>query len=400
MRKLLAIFCLSWLCLPAVAVGAIEIKLTYKLDGIQHTDSLMLGIAGKQAPEYDRRGEASSASVGDFEWSFSSSSGLNYRLGISYGHSTFRIGRYIGSGRITYFPVSSPDNSRLQFGDSYEMDTSVEAYTELAGRLTDIRVSSTPWEGKKITNMTKGDITVGYGTWNDPKVTIPKGKAMIISAPITRFLDANWNTGWEVRSEQDWATVFTPFTYESFSFDLPFIANMLIYEPSEKPTIHPLKGALVYGDMGADSGGKILYGSNGQPLYAVPTIVTTNIMMATWWDFSHDDWGESPQALINNEVVCMAHATTHIISHNINAHDMEVYGNTGRVDFTMTLIPQEGYPGGACTMRCWGEMYGASEAGYTAAPAGHKAEVSAGTKTATFKLTINTKTGDWAVSPS
>lgn len=159
---------------------------------------------------------------------------------------------------------------------------------------------------------------------------------------------------------------------------------------------------IVYADMDAIRKDYPIYATNNMPIYAGTVVVNTNIQLMTWWDFDLDDWGGSPQAMINGEVVCGAHSTTHIISYTINANELRVSEMSGKgyCYFTMSQIPQSGYSGGACTMRCWDTKAGGGTSGYAAASDDHKAEVSAGLGIARFKLTVNIRTGKWKVEPN
>lgn len=154
---------------------------------------------------------------------------------------------------------------------------------------------------------------------------------------------------------------------------------------------------LVFGDMKSSNADKLLYANNNALIYADGKLLATNINLVTWWDFNHDLWGGSPVAMINGNVVCSGHSTTHIIGYSVSTEGMKVYGGKGYVDFTMTQTPQSGYSGGACTMRCWGTDYGSSTSGYSNAPDKHRAEVSAGLGVAKFRLTIDVLTGEWDV---
>ena len=159
---------------------------------------------------------------------------------------------------------------------------------------------------------------------------------------------------------------------------------------------------IVYADMEASRKDYPVYSTNNMPIYAGTVVITTNIQLMTWWDFDQDAWGSSPQAMINGEVVCSGHSTSHIVAYTVNANELhvsEMSGN-GYCYFTMSQTPESGYSGGACTMRCWDKNAGGDTSGYAAASDDHKAEVSAGLGTARFKLTVNILTGQWKVEPN
>lgn len=158
---------------------------------------------------------------------------------------------------------------------------------------------------------------------------------------------------------------------------------------------------LLFADI-ATSSGNLAYSTNGMPLYASSVRIATNIQLNTWWEFSTADWGNSPNALLNDSVVCKGHSSSHIIPYSVNADGIRASGSTGiaHVYFTMSQTPQENYPGGSCVMRCWDAAGGADASGYANTLAGHKAEVSAGSGVARFRLSINTLTGEWKVEPN
>ena len=154
----------------------------------------------------------------------------------------------------------------------------------------------------------------------------------------------------------------------------------------------------IYADLKSENAGAILFGRSGSPLYG-PYFSATNFTLMTWWDFDQEQWGWSPDAYINDRCVCSGHSTDHIIDYEIDPSVYQVsFSNPGSFMFTMSQTPSSGKTGGSCVMRCWGRYYGADISGYEKAPAAHKAEVSAGTGTATFRVTINADY-TWKVEP-
>ena len=206
-------------------------------------------------------------------------------------------------------------------------------------------------------------------------------------------------------------TELTPHDYASYGqsgkyynngyYTLGYTGNIRISDGTSAPTNAPFE-TLVFGDMVTANEDKVLYAANDMPVRSAIVSMTTNIQLQTWWDFSHSDWGGSPKAMINGEVVCDGHSTSHIIAYTVNANNVRVNEMTGKgyVYFTMSQTPQSGYSGGSCTMRCWDASLGSSTSAYANAPADHKAEVSAGTGVARFKMTINIFTGTWKVEPN
>lgn len=159
----------------------------------------------------------------------------------------------------------------------------------------------------------------------------------------------------------------------------------------------------------SDESPAVLHGVEGLPLRSKLHISSTNLLLVAWWDFSHDVWGASPRAYVNGLLWCPAHSTSHIFYHPIAANDFEFDDLTGEgdVELSLSLTPEEGFSGGACTMRVWDNDSGDYEAMdllhkadyYEAAHPLHRAEVAAGTETAKFKVTVNIYKGTWKVEP-
>lgn len=192
------------------------------------------------------------------------------------------------------------------------------------------------------------------------------------------------------------AELETP-SYADGAYALGYTGNIRISTATLMPTNAPNE-PLVYGDMADANADGLLFAADGAPIYSSVVEVSTNIALATWWDFGTGEWGSSPKAIINGEVVCSAHSTSHMIPYTVNGGSLKINEVLGyaTVYFTMSQTPADGYSGGACTMRCWDANMERSADGYAATPDVHKAEVSAGTGTARFKLTIYT-TGVWKV---
>jgi len=192
--------------------------------------------------------------------------------------------------------------------------------------------------------------------------------------------------------------------YHNGCYTLRYTGNIRIRDNTSTSTFTPPNApdeTLVFGDMKTANEDKVLYAENDMPIRSAIVNMTTNIQLMTWWDFDHGAWG-SPKAMINGEVVCDGHSTDHIIAYTVNANSLKVNGISGKgyVYFTMSQTPGSGYSGGSCTMRCWDASLGSSTSAYANAPADHKAEVSAGTGEARFKMTINFYTGTWKVEPN
>lgn len=154
---------------------------------------------------------------------------------------------------------------------------------------------------------------------------------------------------------------------------------------------------LVFGDYVAANENKLLFAKNSMPIYANGHVISTNIYLYTWWDFTQEEWG-GPKAYINDTCVCGGHSTDHIIAYSVSSEGMTVYGGKAVVDFTMTLFPDGGKSGGACIFKCWDQSAGGEKSGYEAAAATKKAAISGGVGTvAAFRITLDLVTGVWSV---
>ena len=389
MKRFILLMSFAMVARFCVAVGTVEIVLSYKFDGISHTDRLVLGVGGRQDVEYDNSSE--SYSVGNFEWSIPTTSGIDWRFGTERGYNTYRIGRKSGSFWYRYPPTEGgSDGGRLSFGETYQLDVSGDTYA--SEHLADVFVSSSELVGKKITNMTDVDITYGVGVVG-AKPIIPKGSAVFVKDVIARFgaLDSSW----EIHSEQDWETTFTPITSTGstfVSYDFPHFVNLVIYKPTTPPAIHTVAGALVYADMKDSTGNNLLYGASGQPLYSAKDIID-NFRVMTEWLFDSSDNGNTT-VWINGELVCGNHTIDHIIPYVISASDNWRYDkatNCYQIDFTMQLQSQTGQTGYSVEQRCWIIDYDS----YDDAPADKRASASVTVgDVSSFRATINRSTGE------
>lgn len=228
-------------------------------------------------------------------------------------------------------------------------------------------------------------------------VLIPAGRTASLKLPIylktpeidgVKFYDLD--SGVELETPVYWNGAYAP----------GYTGNIRISTATLTPTNAPDE-KLVYGDMAAENADRLLYATNGEPIYSSVVIIRTNITVNTWWDFAAADWGARPAAKINDSVVCSSHVTSHLIPYTVNTKDLRtnILGY-GVVYFTMSMTPQTGFGGGACVMRCWDSSVANTVDGYADTPVDHKAEVSAGTGVAKFKMTIWQATGKWSVEPT
>lgn len=241
-----------------------------------------------------------------------------------------------------------------------------------------------------IMNDTAEDRTVS-------DVLIPAGHTTSLKFPI--YLKTPEIDGVKFYDLDSGVELKTP-DYWNGAYALGYTGNIRISTATLTPTNAPDE-KLVYGDMAAENADRLLYATNDAPIYSSIVTISTNITVNTWWDFAGTDWGSCPVAKINDRDVCSSHSTGHIIPHTVNTKDLRtnIYGY-GVVYFTMSMTPQTGFDGGACVMRCWDSSMPRTAEGYADAPVGHKAEVSAGTGVAKFKMTIWLATGRWKVEPA
>lgn len=235
-------------------------------------------------------------------------------------------------------------------------------------------------------------------------VLIPDGKSARLLFPLylvmeelpnAKFYDLD--TGEEITPTHTGDVMETAVYYRNGAYCLNWGGDFRI--SCDRPTRNATTNDVpIYADLKSEHAGAILFGRSGSPLYG-PYSSVTNFTLMTWWDFDQGQWGSSPQAYINDVCVCSSHSTGHIIDYEIDPSVFQVsFSNPGSFTFTMSQTPQSGKSGGSCVMRCWGRYYGADASGYEKAPVAHKAEVSAGTDVATFRVTINADY-TWKVEP-
>lgn len=373
------------------AIGTMYVTLSYKWDGVAKQDTLVLGVGGKQKPDYDNTGASASYTIGTWDYSFNSAAGLDLRFGISPGHSGFTVGRQEGARSCYKYLRSGSSERWMKFGRAYELDISRDY--SITNRLTDVIITTTPYYGKKITNMTGGDIKLGLGWRGDPQTVVPNNSAVIDPNVITTFAYANYGTTWEAHSEQDWSEKFTPFAYSTIRMELPQLANIVLYKP-QKPAVHELVGALVFGDMSASSNSNILYGASGYPLYSINSIWDSIGSAKIWteWVFEQNEIPD-PTAYINDVEKCPGHSTGHIIDYHVASSDNWKYdaaNNTITITFTMRLNGESEVSSPSVVQRCWLSAYDT----YDNAPDGARASISGVLgDTATFRITQNLITG-------
>lgn len=226
-------------------------------------------------------------------------------------------------------------------------------------------------------------------------VTIGAGKGVRLKFPFfLRMAEVSGLAFYDLKTGEQFTCDYRNGAYQTmWTGDFRFTDNTRWHPPTNQNT-------LVYADIkGGEEKGKILYGKNGEPVYRGIVHYSTNITLYTWWDFSSQDWGDGPQAYINDECVCSGHSTTHIVDYTVYTGDLEISTTTGEgsVTFTMWQIPESGYSGGPCIMRCWETAAGGGTEGYGKASADHKGEISAGTGVATFKIVVNIYQNTWKI---
>lgn len=179
----------------------------------------------------------------------------------------------------------------------------------------------------------------------------------------------------------------------------PMWTGDFMFKDGNEPAEVATSSVLLYADMADGGADAPLHGTNGAPVYSGSVCLATNVELVTWWEFDHGQWGGSPMAKINGEVVCGGHSTTHVIPYRVNEERLFVPELSGVAVayFTMSLDPEDGYSGGRCVMRVWNVSAGSTTDGYAAAAEDHRAEVTANTGTARFKISIDFYLGTWKV---
>lgn len=291
----------------------------------------------------------------------------------------------LGIGRSSFFPIANKVTRLGSFGEGSQG-------FGLNGRLYDVVVTAcgNPWA--RVINGCDKRIVAN-------NVALAPNESCIMALPYQftmgdddeyEFYDAD--TGEEL---EDLYIQDDPDLAEARP-RLIFLHNGDIWIRNQSTTSNTnLLESLVYADIKSGvSTNQILFGKADKPVYSEFLYMTTNLQLKTWWDFSTSDWPQRPIAKINDETVCSSHTTSHIVAYTINVGDVPIDAlGFAAVYFTMSMQPRSG-AGGACTMRCWDSAV----SDYASAPANHKAEVAAGTGVATFKLTINTNTGEWSLT--
>ena len=296
----------------------------------------------------------------------------------------------LGWGTSSWFPTTNKVSRVGTFGPSASQTYGYD------GKLYDVVVTACgdPWA--RVTNDCGKRITA-----NGVQLENGESRMMVMPFQFTMGDDDEY-VFYDDDSGESLADLYETYYDRSGENVILHNGNVRICLKSQPVATNALD-ALIYADLkGGSTTNKMLFGESGAPVYAHYVSMTTNIQLNTWWDFSSTDWGSSPKAKINDEVVCSGHSTTHIIAYTVNANNLLVndVSGVGFVYFTMSQEPDSGKSGGNCVMRCWDSKLGSNTSGYANAPADHKAEVSAGTGVATFKLTINIYTGEWKVEPN
>lgn len=245
-----------------------------------------------------------------------------------------------------------------------------------------------------ISNFTGEDLNINgvlIKAGTSERLPFPHTLAMD-EVPDVHFYDPY--TGAAILPETDWADR----SYWDGAYHLSWAGDFCITNGTSMTNREVSVERLVYSDVDTN---KLLYAQNNAPIYQGVIILSTNVSLMTWWDFNQNEWGD-PQAKINGEVVCPSHDTSHLISYHVNVGDVRVseMSGVGSFTFTMSQTPQSGHSGGYCIMKVWDAQYGNNKEAYAATPQNHKAEISAGTGVATFRVTLDILTRDWKVEPA
>lgn len=324
-------------------------------------------------------------------------------LGTNLWSKTFYVW-FVPGGGLSLYAATAPAFYALQggakrFTAAETVPLGTFGYTSLYANYA--------WDHAVVTIRGNPYSTVLNDTDTDRTVNgtlIPAGESRLLPFPIYLVMDEIENVKFYDLESGDEITCYIPEgendIYWSGNYYCPsWTGDIRFSDGTSKAANIPPAEPLVFGDMAVTNADKILYAQNDMPIYADGKVVATNIQLQTWWDFDNSAWGNTPKAYINNVCVCPGHTTSHIIAYTVSTEGMKVYGGTGYVDFTMRQTPQSGYVGGSCTMRCWDATIGSTTSAYARTPSGHKAEVSAGTGTAKFRLKVDINTGAWSVYP-
>lgn len=177
---------------------------------------------------------------------------------------------------------------------------------------------------------------------------------------------------------------------------MPFYTGNIRIKSSDTPLEQTPPGEpLLFGSYRASNADKLLHARNEMPIYADGHLIETNFNLFCEWSFDQTAYG-SPTAFINGEIVCGAHSTGHVVEYDVATVGMKFYGELklGNVDFTLTIAPSQGTPGGSCTFRVYDQV------SWDASDATHRASVTGSeTTSARFRITINSNTGAWSIKP-
>jgi hypothetical protein len=378
---LIILFFLSSQCL---ALDAIKFTLSYKWNGTHHEESLVVGIGGKQEPDYLNFDKAADKYVGQVEYKLNTINiitGHDFRIGFDRSYTSFRIGRNRGLISCISYRSIPEDTSRLSFGQTHELDVTQDS--EIAAQMTDVYITSSPFKGKKITNMTSNDIVV-YSN------RIPKGCAkIIISDPI--IVDfSKFSPNYVVRSEHDWNKIYSVISTNRYTTTFACMDNIIVYEPKTNQT-RKAEGWLIYG-----KDNQILFGKNNAPLYSTFEMIE-EIYVNTEWIFDESSAGYTT-AFLNDENVCDGHSTTHIIPYTIatlNNWRYDAGSKSYIIDFTMKMVDSYAYAEYPVVQRCWASDYTT----FADAPDTKRAtaNVTVGSSSS-FRFIINSTTGEWTIS--
>lgn len=131
------------------------------------------------------------------------------------------------------------------------------------------------------------------------------------------------------------------------------------------------------------------------------------ITAMTEWKFDQSQYFQICEVLINDQVVCSGHSTTHIIDYEIanRGGNIEDYYNqaTGNYEFYFTmgirlLNPSDYNKTGPCEFRCWNKAYSDFESCPNDEKAVFVAMGNADKRKPLFLVTLNKKTMKWSFS--